>query len=558
MSSLATGSAFIVGTPATQISGSTLNNSFPATIDPTATQAYVAVYITGTNRSVNSVTIGSISGSQVPFSRISDGNGNSVEWWQVNAPPTGSQTVLVNLTGNADNGVVVVCTTSGSSVGQVNSFNDSAVPMIGVASSSLLLTATMHAFNPTRTSSKLGPFQHQIAQFNWNNSTAVAVMGASWQRGAPFQQVGWSWDQSMASKQPQISIIEITSFPLPPSPTGTIVLDTRAGGAHDITGLNNLATALSVAGLNNSASPPVQFTTTFSGNASGRAFVLPWTSGSANSLFIEKPGISGSGILCIQYKTWYGTVAGDGIGWGTVGVYDHFNASGSGQSHKHAVIFRRDLNGTPGLPNDERHTWVYGRDTGSAGLHGFFLDVDARELAEGTSSGANTATAFNDINQTFSTSSVGQNIHIFRGTGASSTYVAVTSVNSSTQLGVASWPAGTPDSSSQYRLLKAPTEEYFQDDWSVNSGSTIPVNLNNYINQVNTITYKVKPESLALMKDGYFFEWLNNQLMVNFNNFYSGEMAWGDIQIGGPTWNNGPLQNQSQYIWDLVVWYPTS
>lgn len=40
---------------------------------------------------------------------------------------------------------------------------------------------------------------------------------------------------------------------------------------------------------------------------------------------------------------------------------------------------------------------------------------------------------------------------------------------------------------------------------------------------------------------------------------HNGDLAWGDIQIGGPTWNTpGPIQNQTQYFWDLVVWNPAS
>jgi hypothetical protein len=360
---------------------------------------------------------------------------------------------------------------------------------------------------------------------------------------------------------PALAAVELigTEDNPPPAPDGTIFHDTRAGGAQDITVATSLADALTRSGYNNSTSPAAQFTTSFAKNPSGRAFVLPWTAGQANSLYLEKAGVTISPILCWQYKVWWGTVAGDGIAFGAVGDYDHFQPVGSGQSHKWFVLFRKDPGHTPPVPNDERFTIVYGKDTGGV-LRGLFLDVDGRCLTQGTSTGGNTATTLNDTGAGFVIAgvSVGDNIHIYAGTGASATWAPVTSVGA-TQLGVASWPAGTPDATSQYRVLKAVTDEYFQNDPAVNFGVVAAINLNDFIGQVVTVTVKIKVASSPLALDGYCKIWINNQLWLYIKNQPFGDLPIGDIQMGGPTWNNpGSVRNFSDYRWDMVGWSPAS
>lgn len=345
----------------------------------------------------------------------------------------------------------------------------------------------------------------------------------------------------------------------PPTPSGTILLDTRAGGAHDITVATSLANALSITGLNNSTSPASLFTTS-GPSPSGRAFAYPWTTGQANSLYLEKAGLTVFPTLCYSFSTWYGAVSGDGLGFGSVGVYEHFAPLGSGQSHKHAVIFRKDPGHTPAVPNDERITIVYGKDTGSA-LRGFFLDVDGQLQALGTGAGGSTATDLHDISQNFVAAGVaiGSNIHIYAGTGASATWAAVTSVGA-TDLGVASWPNGTPDGTSQYRVLKQATTEYFQDDPVANpNGVQVATNLDSYLNQVVTYVFRLKAESAPLAGDGTVEMWFNGTRIFGSGPIPLGDLGFGDLQGfgGGPTWNApGPIQNQLQYIWDKVVWAP--
>jgi uncharacterized protein YjdB len=78
---------------------------------------------------------------------------------------------------------------------------------------------------------------------------------------------------------------------------------------------------------------------------------------------------------------------------------------------------------------------------------------------------------------------------------------------------------------------------------------------NNFNNQVVTVTYRIKPETSVGSSDGLFQQWMNNTMVLNLQNQPTGTLGWGEFQIGGPTWIC-PLQDETMYLWDIVVWQP--
>jgi hypothetical protein len=74
-------------------------------------------------------------------------------------------------------------------------------------------------------------------------------------------------------------------------------------------------------------------------------------------------------------------------------------------------------------------------------------------------------------------------------------------------------------------------------------------------NQVVTVTYRLRPESSVGAGDGVFQQWMNGQLVLDLQNQHMGTLGWGEVQIGGPTWIC-PTQDQTMYIWDIVIWQP--
>lgn len=82
------------------------------------------------------------------------------------------------------------------------------------------------------------------------------------------------------------------------------------------------------------------------------------------------------------------------------------------------------------------------------------------------------------------------------------------------------------------------------------------VEWDNLINQWVTTTFRIKPGSGDRTLDGIF------ELWVNANKVFSKlDIPWGPLgfttwlQLGGPTWQ-GPPQDQTMYMKDIVVWQP--
>ena len=78
---------------------------------------------------------------------------------------------------------------------------------------------------------------------------------------------------------------------------------------------------------------------------------------------------------------------------------------------------------------------------------------------------------------------------------------------------------------------------------------------NNHNNEIVTVTYRLRPESGIGKADGVFQEWMDTTLVMNLQHQRTGTLGWGEVQIGGPTWICPP-QDQTMYIWDIVIWQP--
>jgi hypothetical protein len=79
---------------------------------------------------------------------------------------------------------------------------------------------------------------------------------------------------------------------------------------------------------------------------------------------------------------------------------------------------------------------------------------------------------------------------------------------------------------------------------------------NNHNNAIVTVTYRLRPESAVGRGDGAFQQWMDTTIVLNLQSRHTGTLGWGEIQIGGPTWICPP-QDQTMYIWDIVIWQPS-
>lgn len=75
----------------------------------------------------------------------------------------------------------------------------------------------------------------------------------------------------------------------------------------------------------------------------------------------------------------------------------------------------------------------------------------------------------------------------------------------------------------------------------------------NYYNQANTLAFRLKPESALNAGDGQMEMWANGTVVFDSTSQYTYNGGWASLQIGGPTWICPP-QDQTEYVWDIVVW----
>lgn len=350
-----------------------------------------------------------------------------------------------------------------------------------------------------------------------------------------------------------------------PTPSGTILTDTRSGGAQDWTSQTTLANALSVSGTTVSSNGyPFGWTTGFEHSTNGRALVANYKSGiGALSIFWDLAGLSVSGIFAYQYKMWLGATAGGG-GNGAVGDFDW------GTGHKIAVIFFRDKSGG-GSTNNSRHTHVWSTQDGSSGgnpaVKSFAVDNDQTVYAAGTCSGAGSATVLNDTTQAWTVNqwATGYQVRIWDGTGNSGTLFTITG-NTATSLTCSGGGLPTMDATSKYRIIHSSTLVNFEDnhastaDWGV-TGRGVATDLNALNGTVVTITTKITPETSPGSADGLLEMWCNTtKVFTGPSTARTGAppLLWKELQLVGPTWNAGPARDFSGYFWDLVVWNPAS
>lgn len=295
----------------------------------------------------------------------------------------------------------------------------------------------------------------------------------------------------------------------PPSPSGTIILDTSSGGAQDVTAANTLAAAQSISGVTaiqggNSYAP--DWAVTLSVNASGRAWILPWKAAGGSlevDMQLDKAGLTVHGILCGQYKTYFGRVASDGaVGGSTVGALGFYDQA---HGHKSGVIFRRAGDGG-GSTNNGRIT-TYHQYTYQSTLRG-------------------------------------------QGGFSSENYILSDGVSSASP---------TP------QLLQDNTADPTSFALHGQTGGQSPVlDLSTLTDSVITLTWKLIPETSYGAQNGRFQAWVNNTLVMDCQNACinpatAGTLPWKEWQIGGPTWTGGgPSADCTQYVWDIKMWNPAS
>jgi hypothetical protein len=80
-----------------------------------------------------------------------------------------------------------------------------------------------------------------------------------------------------------------------------------------------------------------------------------------------------------------------------------------------------------------------------------------------------------------------------------------------------------------------------------------PFNPDDHIGEVVTFTCRFKAESAKNAHDGEMTLWINGVLRDHAENMYTGIFGTSEWQLGGPTWIC-PSQDQTHYMWDMVVW----
>lgn len=350
-----------------------------------------------------------------------------------------------------------------------------------------------------------------------------------------------------------------------PTPSGTIITDTRSGGAQDWTSQTTLANALSVSGTTVSSNGyPFGWTTGFEHSTNGRALVANYKAGiGALAIEWDRAGMTVTGIFAYQYKMWLGATVGGG-GNGAVGDFDW------GTGHKIAVIFFRDKSGGSST-NNSRHTHVWSTQDGSSGgnpaVKSFAVDNDQTVYAAGTCSGAGSATVLNDTTQAWTVNqwATGYQVRIWDGTGNSGTLFTITG-NTATSLTCSGGGLPTMDATSKYRIIHSSTLVNFEDnhastaDWGV-TGRGAATDLNALNGTVVTITTKITPETSPGSADGLLEMWCNTtKVFTGPSTARTGAppLCWKELQLVGPTWNAGPARDFSGYFWDLVIWNPAS
>lgn len=87
-------------------------------------------------------------------------------------------------------------------------------------------------------------------------------------------------------------------------------------------------------------------------------------------------------------------------------------------------------------------------------------------------------------------------------------------------------------------------------------GSDVPTgawNPDQHLNQVNTLTFRIRSETAANARNGLMEAWANGALVQSRTGLYTATYGFYELQVGGPTWICPP-QDQTAYVWDLVIW----
>lgn len=380
-------------------------------------------------------------------------------------------------------------------------------------------------------------------------------------------------------------ILRVPSIVVPAPPfTGPYILDTRAGGAQDVTAATTLAAAEAIALTSHQNGPAAVYWTNSAGTpfgplGSGNNWAIPWTGGVANPMFVNKAGMDFTGIYRCHWRTWRGRVAGDAVGLGGVGAY-------ALDSHKWGVLFKRSKTGGVSV-NDDRITTLFFTDTTPTN-HGAQIDVDNYVHKKGQLVGGNTATVLNDNGGLVATANqfasngttLIYTLEIYDGTGAvESAVIQSHTASPNVVFTLASGLAIVPDATSKYNIYNAASSAspppfwgeatYLQDNTAGNAfgGVGTPLDLSTVLNQPNDVCWEFVPESAPGAGDGRLRYWLTvagvTYLMMDANGAVhagigrAGTEPWKEQQIMGPTFNN-PSASCTQYMDNYVIENPAA
>ncbi len=218
-------------------------------------------------------------------------------------------------------------------------------------------------------------------------------------------------------------------------------------------------------------------------------------------------------------------------------VYDYYSNGGKGAWHFHtghevaSTVLARDQN---------RNYYVYSGDYyGLIWKHDEVLGDGA--VINGTSSGANTTTAFNDVTKNFiqSPSLIGCFLKTIAGTGAGQTR-RIVAVPSATQLTVAPAFSTTPDNTTQYTVGGFEWRVWSRFDWCNDEKPP------DFLKHGWYLDFDVEAEGQALSDGAGGYQFQLEIEIFKERSFQSAAFYTKTFQALGPIWGVG--------IWGLDIW----
>lgn len=294
--------------------------------------------------------------------------------------------------------------------------------------------------------------------------------------------------------------VQASGAPLPGA-GDTVLFDTRAGGAQSIQTAPDLATALTTTGIVTNATStggftvyPVAFTTNVDGGNT-HAFVLQWQKNA-------------------------GDTACNGNATSEDNVMIEKGVSSQGGPYVDGEVFL------------SYKVW-YGKTAtgGGVGSVGSYSEGGGHKFMVWTRRPFGGGANINDGRLTLEENTHGGELVVANYTGYAG-------------------PPPHPDNNEIAEAFFWGTGDAATCTWCTSGTQWLP---SNFYSQANTLTFRFKPESALNAADGQMEMWANGAVAFDSSGQYMYNGGWASLQIGGPTWICPP-QDQTEYVWDIVVW----